>query len=166
MMTRVDKSKGIATAVAAGFCLAVAYAAAMLAFSQNSTGAGPLSSVISSDVVVYSIFCRIAYKERITCLQWCFALLLISGLVIMGLEKSTCQGSSSQEQNDQAQNIMALFAAVVGIMSFTAVNITVRMGMRQGITIAGRLVTMFMTMSCMGVLLLIGSAASGLMKVE
>mmetsp|Transcript_101009 Transcript_101009/g.179259 ORF Transcript_101009/g.179259 Transcript_101009/m.179259 type:complete len:427 (+) Transcript_101009:588-1868(+) len=62
--------------------------------------------------------------------------------------------------------MIALFAAVFGMLSFTAVNITVRMGMKQGITIAGRLVIMFMTMSCIGFLLLIGSAASGLPKFE
>eukprot|EP00931_Biecheleriopsis_adriatica_P041893 TRINITY_DN2388_c0_g1_i3.p1 TRINITY_DN2388_c0_g1~~TRINITY_DN2388_c0_g1_i3.p1 ORF type:complete len:633 (-),score=99.32 TRINITY_DN2388_c0_g1_i3:77-1906(-) len=163
-----NKGMGIATAAIAGMCLALAYAAVMFAFSQNPRGAGPLSSVISSDVVVYSIFCRIVYKERITSLQWAFALLLICGLVTMGLEKTTYQDVSRNVQSrdvrqGKGQEIIALLAAVFGMLSFTAVNITVRMGMKQGITIAGRLVIMFMTMSGMGLLLLMGSAASGLL---
>ncbi|EER16007.1 conserved hypothetical protein [Perkinsus marinus ATCC 50983] len=119
-----------------GMCVGWSQLMMKWAFATDPKSTGPLTAVISSDIIVVGVFCHFVYKERLSAMQVLAICIVLSGLVVM----AAFDGGSSGK-------FMGFIYAILGMLTFAASLLCIRQSCRDGMAawsgFIGRMGVMF-----------------------
>jgi len=137
-----------------------------LAFETDPAAAGPLSSLIAFDVVVFAIFSWLVYGEKISTKQWLVTLLLMAGLVLVACGRERTTGAELGLHGFPKSRFLGLFWATLAMLGFCGINVSIRICTEHHVSILGGLVLRLCGMAIMGFALLALAAARGSLSVS
>ncbi|KAF4689319.1 hypothetical protein FOZ60_001731 [Perkinsus olseni] len=122
--------------IVGGMCVGWSQLMMKWAFATDPKSTGPLTAVISSDIIVVGVFCHFVYKERLSAMQVFAICIVLSGLVVMAVGDGGSAGK-----------LMGFVYAILGMLTFAASLLCIRQSCRDGMAawsgFIGRMGVMF-----------------------
>ncbi|KAF4664120.1 hypothetical protein FOL47_005285 [Perkinsus chesapeaki] len=132
-----------------GMCVGWSQLMMKWAFATDPKSTGPLTAVISSDIIVVGIFCDLVYKEKLSKMQIFAICIVLSGLVVM----AAFDGGSSGK-------LMGFVYAILGMLTFAASLLCIRQSCRDGMAAWSGFIGRMGVMFFMGLIALIYTACT------
>lgn len=126
--TGTTSCKVMAITIIGGFCVGFSQLMMKLAFGLAPSSVGPLTAVISSDVIVVSIFCHFVYRELLNRKQAIAVMFIVAGLATMGLGGSGEADNTSVDVIAAEHMVPAFGFGLCGMASFAAAILSIRVG--------------------------------------
>lgn len=140
-----------------GLCVGISQLLMKQAFALAPRDAGPLTAVISSDVLIVSVFCHFVYRELLSAKQGSLVLAILVGLVLMELLPSGGAASEADvagesTPGEQLAEFAAFGISVAGMVSFAAAVLAIRVGFAGGLAAWSGFVVRMLTLLAIGII--------------
>ncbi|EER16615.1 hypothetical protein Pmar_PMAR018153 [Perkinsus marinus ATCC 50983] len=139
-----------------GMCVGLSQLMMKWAFATDPAASGPLTAVISSDILVIGVYCHFVYNEKLTWSQAVAILVVLGGLVVMGASFDSGVGGSA----------LGFLYAILGMLSFAASIVCIRSSCIDGIDAWSGFIGRMGVMFFMGLIALADSGFNGGLVVQ
>ncbi|KAF4712588.1 hypothetical protein FOZ62_006269, partial [Perkinsus olseni] len=135
-----------------GVCVGLSQLMMKWAFATDPAASGPLTAVISSDILVIGVYCHFVYNEKLTWTQAVAILVVLTGLIIMGASFDSGVGGGKP---------LGFVYAILGMLSFAASIVCIRSSCIDGIDAWSGFIGRMGVMFFMGLIALGDSGLNG-----
>jgi len=135
-------------------CVGLSQLCMKQSFALAPRDTGPLSAVVSSDVLVISVFCHFVYHELMNRWQIAGVVSIMIGLIIMGLGSSD---GLEIEDEDESKPLLAFLFAVLSMLFFAAAVLSIRCGFTECLAAWSGFIVRMMVMLLLGASILVFS---------